>query len=268
MSGIESTTQAEAVNLARESLYRFLAAVLGDPLKESSRLALDPASQCLACHAADLLREEAGTTTIPLGFGELPPQQLDLNPVVRALQISREEFTAEYDRVFGLVLSRECPPYETEYHPTAETFFRSQQLADIAGFYRAYGLQVSHSHPERVDHVALELEFMAVLLLKQRIALGSQSWNPESAEQAAVCEDTQRAFFRDHLAWWLSSFATGLARKAGTGPYAAVGRVLAAFLPTERQRLGVALPRLPLQPTFIERPEEQAGCAGCGAENR
>ena len=122
---------------------------------------------------------------------------------------------AEYDRVFGLVVPKECPPYETEYHPTQETFVRSQQMADIAGFYRAFGIEPAQSSPERPDHLALELEFMAFLLTKKRLALAAVELDPEAAEQVSICDRAQRDFFRDHLAWWVPSFAAGLRRKAG-----------------------------------------------------
>jgi TorA maturation chaperone TorD len=165
--------------------------------------------------------------------------------------------------VFGLVLSRECPPYETEYYPSAEPFFRAQQLADIAGFYRAFGLQTAKATPERPDHLALELEFMAFLLRKERLAWASAEVNAAAMEQAGICAEAQQSFFRDHLAWWVPSFVMGLRRKAERGFYWAVGQILAAFMPSERPRLGVAAPRLPLQPALIERPEEQTGCSEC-----
>src|SRR5262249_3835122 len=171
MPETEAFADAEALDLARECLYRFLAASLSSPHTASHRLALDPDSQRLACVAAELLRSEARATAVPLGFGELPPEHLDLGPLLGALHQSADGLETEYQRVFGLVLARECPPYETEYHSSAEPFFRSQQLADIAGFYRAFGLETSQAEPERLDHLALELEFLAVLLLKKRLAL-------------------------------------------------------------------------------------------------
>jgi TorA maturation chaperone TorD len=136
-------------------------------------------------------------------------------------------------------------------------------MADIAGFYRAFGLEPSHAWPARPDHVALELEFMAFVLLKKRLALVGEEGNPEKDEQASICEAAARSFFRDHLAWWLPSFATGLRRKEGHGFYAELGRVLAAFLPVERGRFDVPAPRLPVQVSLEPRPEEEAGCAAC-----
>lgn len=257
------TASDPALELAREALYRFLAAALSDPHTRGWRLLFNSESQRLACEAADLLREEAGAQPMRLGFGELPPGQLALEPLLAELCKPLDELCDDYDRVFGLVLASECQPYETEYHPNAEAFFRSQQMADVAGFYRAFGLEPSQADPERPDHIALELEFMAFLLMKKRFALATVEQDPAAPERAAVCDGVQRSFFRDHLAWWVPSFATGLRRRAATGFYAALGQVLAAFMPAERRRLGVDTPSVPMEATYIERPEEQMGCAGC-----
>jgi TorA maturation chaperone TorD len=249
-----------ALDLARECLYRFLAASLSAPHTKRHGLALDPKSQRLASAAAELLRSEARAAAVPLGFGELPPDHLDVAPLLEALRQSVDGLDAEYQRVFCLVMARECPPYETEYHSSAEPFFRSQQLADIAGFYRAFGLETSQTEPDRPDHLALELEFLAYLLLKKRLALTAGSSDRNGAAHAGLCDETFALFFRDHLAWWVPSFATGLRRKAGTGFYAALAQVLAALIPAERARFQVAAPRLPLQASLIEGPEERAGC--------
>lgn len=261
MSSTADPDELHAIDLARECLYRFLAAALSDPLGCRWDLLRDEETQHLARGAAQLLHSEFANTGSPLGFGELPIGQLDLDPVLTELRQPLDFLRSECERIFGLVHARECPPYETEYHTTAEASFRSQQLADIAGFYRAFGLETAHMAPERPDHIALELEFMAFLLMKKRLATGSDERT--AGEQAHVCGEAQQHFFRDHLAWWVPSFSAGLRRKAEDGFYAAVAQVLAAFLPVERARCDVPAPRLPLQPVPIERPEEQPECLGC-----
>jgi TorA maturation chaperone TorD len=254
-----------AIDLAREALYRFLAAALSDPHGGRWLPVLDPESQRLAHEAARLLREEAGAAPGRLGLGELPPEALTLTPLCVELDQPPEALRAEHLRVFGLVPTKECPPHETEYHPTEEPFFRAQQMADVAGFYRAFGIEPAHVRPERPDHLALELEFMAVLLMKKRLALAGAAEDAGMAEGATVCDEAQHSFFRDHLAWWVPAFATGLRRRAGGGFYAALGQVLAALIPVERHRLGVDTPSVPARPSSTEGPEEPAGCAGCPA---
>lgn len=269
MQTAEPVTRSDAdadADLARECVYRFLALALGSPYESGWPLALGDADERLLLESAALLREEADFGPDFLSFGELPPADLDLEPLLTELRRPLEQLRAEYDRVFGLVVPKECPPYETEYLRTSQAFQRAQQLADVAGFYRAFGLEPSQSNPERPDHVVLELEFLAFLLSKKRLAPTAEGEAAEAPERVLVCENAEQAFVRDHLAWWLPAFATGLQRKAGDGPYLRVARVLAALVPIERHRLGLPAPFGPVQPDLIERPEEDQGCSGCAGQ--
>jgi putative dimethyl sulfoxide reductase chaperone len=164
--------------------------------------------------------------------------------------------------VFGLVIPKECPPYETEYHPSSQAFQRAQQMADIAGFYHAFGIEPSGANLGRPDHITLEFEFMAFVLMKQRLA-NLDVADGEPSEQVLVCESAARSFVKDHLAWWVPAFATGLLRKSGEGYYHALARTLAAFIPAERYRLNLPAPFNPAMPELIEYPEEESGCASC-----
>ncbi|MBX9790516.1 MAG: molecular chaperone TorD family protein [Pirellulales bacterium] len=247
-----ATLEAD-LDLATETLYRFLAAALSDPRGDSWSLVLNPENQRLATVAAEVLRDEFAAPPIALGFGELPSEQLNLAQVVMELARPPHELGAEYVRVFGLATCRECPPYETEFCKNEEIFYRSQQMADVAGFYRAFGLEPGSEPRERPDHLCLELEFMSLVLLKKRLA--------DSADDGAtVCQEACRAFMRDHLSWWAPSFAVGLRRKAEQGLYAALGQTLAALLPVDRARLGVPAPMMPLEARVVEAPDECSGC--------
>jgi putative dimethyl sulfoxide reductase chaperone len=241
--------RAAADDLARECLYRFLSAVIVGPYSEGWNQAGDAENQGLALEAALWLRAEA--------------DECDMTRLVEELRTPLDALRAEYDRVFGLVVPKECPPYETEYYPTQETFGRSQQMADVAGFYLAFGIEPAQSSPERPDHLALELEFMAFLLLKKRVALAVVDVDPEASEQASTCDHAQRDFFRDHLAWWVPSFAAGLRRKAGGGYLDALAGALAAWVPAECRLLEIPAVLKPVRPELIEGPEEQSGCAAC-----
>jgi len=254
---------AMSIDLAREGIYRFLAAALRDPRDLFAKLVREPDNQSLAIAAAEWLRTEAGDKPIRRGLGELPADLLTLEAAVAMLQEPFEDLCTEYDRVFGLITIKECPPYETEFHTSAEPFFRSQQMADIAGFYRGFGLDLSKSSPERPDYLPLELEFMAFLLMKKRLAKEAQD-----VEHAEICSAAEVSFFRDHLAWWVPAFATGLRRRAGSGLYAQLAQVLSALIPAERQRLGVDTTSIPVLPTLIEQPDEDSlGCASCAGKS-
>jgi TorA maturation chaperone TorD len=137
-------------------------------------------------------------------------------------------------------------------------------MADVCGFYRAFGLELPGGVSERPDSLAVELEFMAFLLMKGRLADEAID-TPEGIDGArAVCEEAAETFFKEHLAWWCPAFTVGLRRKAGSGVYAAAGQLLAAFLPLERARFGVSpqsLPSLPMAPE--PEAEDDAKCASC-----
>src|SRR3989304_1633468 len=75
----------------------------------------------------------------------------------------------EYYHIFGHQISRDCPVYETQYD-AGHVFQQAQQLADIAGFYLAFGLEVAEGVGERADHVSLELEFMQALTFREAYA--------------------------------------------------------------------------------------------------
>jgi TorA maturation chaperone TorD len=266
MPAMLAETESIAVDLAREGIYRFLAALLSDP--RHPRFALVRAEQPAWLYDAAALLRGSASEAMELGFSELPPERFHFHRIFTCLEVLNGDPTDEYHRVFGLISCRECPPFETEFQPNSEPFFRSQQMADIAGFYRAFGLSPSLGHTERPDHVCLELEFMAFLLMKKRAAatagINPAARSEEGENQAAVCLEAAQKFFRDHLAWWLPSFARGLQRKAESGLYAAAGEVLAAFLPLERTRFGLEPQRCPVEPLPVVEPEDQAsGCAGC-----
>lgn len=260
---IPAATTDAALDLARETLYRFLAGLFSDPRGPAwETLVLNPHSQAVARLAADLLHEHLANESIDLGFGELPIEALDLRPTLAQLARSAEQLQDEYVRTFGLVFNRECPPYETEYQRNEDTFFRAQQMADIGGFYRAFGLQPGSERGERPDHVATELEFMALLLYKQRTAFDRTGEDVATAgEHSETCRQAQYDFLHEHLSWWAPAFAHAVRRKAETGLYFVAAGLLAAFLPVERTLLGVAAPKAGLQPFSDEEPDD---CQSCG----
>lgn len=138
-----------------------------------------------------------------------------------------------YHRVFGHALSPDYPPYETQYG-LAHPFEQSERLATIAGFYRSFGLQLSLKLRDRLDHFAVELEFMGFLAAKE-------AFHIESGEDLHLdaCRAGARHFLEYHVGPALISFAERLARRGPDGFYKEVARFAAAFVVHEATRAGV-----------------------------
>lgn len=255
---IDQTSADADMDLACETLYRFFAVCLADPRRNEFQLICDPSSMDLVCRATDVLRRHFGELKQELSPGELPIGELCLDSIIRSMPQPGQSLEDEYKSVFGLSGCRECPPYETEYQQVEDVFFRSQQMADVAGFYRAFGLGPLQAGNERVDYLPLELEFEAFLLLKKRIAQDAD--DSIAGERTEICQTARQAFFRDHIAWWVPAFSVALRKKAGSGFYEAVGRSLAAFIPMERARLGVDAQHSISQPNQVQHTEECEGC--------
>lgn len=267
-----SNEDIRVLDQARATVYRFLSLATSKPQSERWQQLLDPGFQALAQAAVEVIREDPRARPEHMAPGELPIGALELAPLISYLQHPQEDFGEEFDRVFGLLISRECPPYETEYCPQTFSVFRSQHLADIAGYYRAFGLEPSNKSPERHDHISLELEFMAWLNTKTLYAL-----EQGDAENESICRDAQMHFIEDHLAWWATAFALALRKKADgirderdlvsppTSFQGAIGVLLAAFIPAERAILGIAPPTALTAANVLASVEESEaeGCETC-----
>jgi TorA maturation chaperone TorD len=261
VSGSDTATDAAcdpALSQARQVLYRFASLALADPRTGAWDELADRRCQQVALAAGELVRSEPAAVARKLALGELPLDRLDVAGVLAALPPSPQALNVEYEAAFGLLVSGSCPPYESEYVSSKFTFQRSQALADVAGFYRAFGMETSDSHPERHDHIVLELEFMALLVDLERRA--SVEADPRAVEHRAVCRGAQAKFLADHLAWWAPAFARLLVHENPAGFYVAVGGFLAALIAAERALLGVPAPAAAAGPSTIERPEECEGC--------
>ena len=146
-----------------------------------------------------------------------------------------ESFLAAYLAAFGHAARGRCPLNEIEYGDIkADPLFQPHRLADIAAFYRAFGVEVAEDADERHDHICLELEFMCVLAAKEAYALEHQL----EAEVLILSRDAQRRFLREHLGRWTPAFARRLARMAADTPLESLANFTRAFIEAECARFG------------------------------
>lgn len=230
------TQSNAAIAIARATLARFVAVLFGRPESDQlSRL------KGFGVHT-ELARAEA-----VLGFeaGRMDEVFASFEKGAQAPEV--------YDRVLGHTVRSECPPYELEYR-TAEVFQQAQTLADIAGFYRAFGFDASGPLVERADHIVAEWEFLAVLALKESMA--------GRDEDAECCRDAQRAFLKEHAAVWMPAFFERIRRMEANCFLAKAADLAERVLRLWCVDLGVSV-----GPNWLElRPiEEEDSTISCGA---
>lgn len=151
------------------------------------------------------------------------------------------------------------PPYEGEYG-MASVFMKTQTMADVAGFYRAFGLEVGPGFHDRPDHLAAELEFMHFLLMKEAYA---REHNLQ--DLAAEARKAQSQFLEEHLGTWGPPFFVSMARGGGNAFYAAASEFGSRFLADESERLRLSPKRTEIR-TPTREPETPAGCAPTPSE--
>lgn len=253
MSDLRSTpTPSEAPSarhaaLCRAALYEALSLALQPPGEETRRRLLDVDAALALADAAAVL-----DAVDPAGLAERAA-------ALAAPQADLAELDLAHQRLFGHTARGAVSPYETEYGQEV-LFQQPQELGDLAGFLRAFGLELRGEKRERIDHVSCECEFLAFLAAKEAYALAAGD-----EEMRAVTASAARLFLRDHLGRFAPAFARLLAR-ADAGFFGAAAELLAALVSWDARRLDVPIgaERLGLRPdpSTIEIP---AGCDACPA---
>ncbi len=143
-----------------------------------------------------------------------------------------EGLEREHIRLFGP--AGRCSLHETAYGDAGRLLGKATQLADISGFYLAFGLQPTpmDTHPE--DHITLELEFMSVLALKEAYAV-VEGWT----EQLEVTREAQGKFVQDHFGTWIDGFVEHLDTCEPHPFYAALGEAVQRLTRADVARLHV-----------------------------
>lgn len=140
----------------------------------------------------------------------------------------RDELIAAYDNLFR---AGEIWLYCAEYAAENE-FQRSNILADVMGFYRAFSVEPSKDRP---DSLTAELEFMHYLIFKRLHALKAKT--KDAREKAFVCLAAEKKFFKEHLYCPAKEIADRISSRTKDGFYADAGREMSAFLKSEKKYL-------------------------------
>lgn len=212
--------ESSAATLQRAMAYDLLAHALAYPDAESFE------------------RLQAVANAAAPSFAGTPLDEL----VNRCLAAGREELEGEHIRLFTLSSSPDCPTFETAYLST-DPSQQTARMADIAGFYRAFG--VDPAQPGfRPDDISVELAFMGYLCKKQNHAAEHMG-----APRVAQVRRAQRMFLREHLGRWGIALGRRITARAMNTPfYFLAGEALADWIEADIEFLGAG----PIE--FAEEP--------------
>lgn len=174
------------------------------------------------------------------------------------------ELSCRHDALFGHAVRGKCPTYEMEYGRT-EIIRQASDLADISGFYHAFGLDFADGANGRPDHITAECEFMGALCAKESHAL-----EHAAADGIGICVDAERLFLKEHLGRWLPAFAHRVLKADHDGLYGVVARFAVDFVEAECDQFEIQL-----GPTMLElKPadpvaDREISCTptNCGAQS-
>ncbi|HET9202825.1 MAG TPA: molecular chaperone TorD family protein [Acidimicrobiia bacterium] len=201
-----------------------------------------------------LLRENLIPASLLLDVGE-PLSDL-LHDLAASLPTNVDTARDHHMALFPPITSQDAPGYETAYRGDG-IFQQTALLADIAGFYRAQGLRAGGDEHERLDHVTVELEFMAVVARKELGALLDNR-----ADDAVTCADMSSLFIRDHLGCWGPAFGRRAAAIAPSPWYRCLGTLLASWVEIDANAAGV-VPTDVVEDPLPQDPPDDGMCGPC-----
>ena len=151
--------------------------------------------------------------------------------LTQAASVELDTWAAEHSRLFeGAIF---CPINETAYIRRDKGVI----IADLCGFYHAFGFELAEDITEKPDHLICELEFAARLLV-----LLADAHERENAEHIDVSLGALQSYSCDHLGEWIVSFAERLMQATSLEIYQHIATTLDAIWALICTTRGLPLP--------------------------
>jgi putative dimethyl sulfoxide reductase chaperone len=169
----------------------------------------------------------------------------------------------------GATVAMDCPPYEM-YYSGSQIWQQTQDLADISGMYKAYGIAMEeNATTTRWDHVAVELEFLHFLTYKLAYAIENHS-----EEEQESCRSGKKKFLYAHVGRWIKAFSTSVVKKTPEDFYRQAATLATIFVHKEMVRLSVDAEEIDEymgnEPDYLQRLEGKSAsaCDSCMDEEK
>jgi TorA maturation chaperone TorD len=118
-----------------------------------------------------------------------------------------ESLIIDYTRLFVGPFKLLAPPYGSVYLEDGKVM--GQSTVDVRNWYEKEGLDIVIN--DAPDHIAMELEFMYYLAVKQ-----IQATRNEDAQGIEGSQKKQKSFLCSHLVRWVTEFAENVEKNAET----------------------------------------------------
>jgi len=117
---------------------------------------------------------------------------------------------SDHDRLYGVSATARVAPYESVWRGNEKLVF-DEETMQVRESYRNAGLSAPNLNREPDDHIGLEFDFVAQLLLR---ALETNDGDPSASLGDPL--QTARAFLDEHVNHWAPAMLTAAAAQART----------------------------------------------------
>lgn len=219
----------------RSKVYELMAFALGEPSEEF--LSFVRSGEFLK-HIRESLRMH------PCG-DQMESRSL-ITITEKAKDIDIDELRSEYAKMITPEMNF---LYECNYHPHLNG---SEEMADVAGFYRAFGMGFTGDRP---DHISMELEFMRLLAMKE-----AKSLMEGNTENEGICISAEKKFLYSHLGRWTATLSN---MTDGIRLYGSFSRLIHEWINAECSYLSVKTDEI-FYTSQISSGEENSDCFSKG----
>lgn len=144
----------------------------------------------------------------------------------------RLRLEVDYNRLFVGPGALAAPPYESYYASEAKApgsgRLRTEEERQVVRAYARRGYAMPEELVELPDHIAVELEFLALLACEEAAA-----WGAGDVEKAFELQGAQESFIEEHLGTWAGKLAARVRAEARCALYPAVLGLVASYCACE-----------------------------------
>lgn len=125
------------------------------------------------------------------------------------LQETAEAIRSDHDRLYGVSATAAVAPYESVHRGIDRLVFDEETHA-VRAVYRTFGLSAPNLHREPDDHIGLEFDFVAHLMLRVLDEFSRDAGDPQVPLTAV------RGFLDEHLSMWAPAMLAEVVSHAHT----------------------------------------------------